>query len=86
MGSGHREQNSRPLKERTNCPLFYEVECVCLEMGEGDKQVPYIQPETSDEEGHSSIPGWSFQEQEAQMNFHTRCFPWVLSHVEFKMK
>jgi hypothetical protein len=42
MGSGHREERSRPLKERRNCPLLYEAECVCLGMGEGEKQVPYI--------------------------------------------
>ena len=40
MGSSHREYKSRPLQDRRNCPLLYEVECVCLGMGEGVKQVP----------------------------------------------
>ena len=50
----------------------------------GTSRYPTYRPQTSDEEGDSTIPGWSFQEQEAQMNFHTKCFPRVL--VEFKMK
>ena len=40
----------------------------------GSSRYQTDRPQSSDEEGASTIPGWYFQEQEAQMNFHTKCF------------
>ena len=73
-----------PLK-REGTVLSYMKQSVSVWGWErGKSRYPTYWPQTSDEEGDSTIPGWSFQEQEAQMNFHTKCFPRVL--VEFKMK
>ena len=86
MGSGHREEKSRPLKERRTVLSYMKRSVSVWGWERGTSRYPRYRPQTSDEEGDSTIPGWSFQEQEAQMNFHTKCFPRVLSHVEFKMK
>ena len=64
-----------PLKrEETILPYVKLIVAVWEWEGEYSRCSTYW-PQTSDEEGDSTIPGWSFQEQEAQMNFHTKCFP-----------